>query len=127
MMTVSRRHREGWVLVEAIVSVGVMGTMLAVLTIAQGRFGTFNAVQLARERCVAASQAELDSIAATGDPLGPQQRAQAWGGVRTKIEQAPGEGDWAGMTRVKVTASTTVKGRDVTIALHRYLLPGKER
>ena len=127
MMTVSRRHHEGWVLTEAIVSVGVMGMMLAVLTIAQGRFGTFNAVQLARERCVTASQAELDSIAATGDPLGPQQRAQAWGDIRTKIERAPGEGDWAGMTRVKVTASTTVRGRDVTIALHRYVLPGKER
>ena len=127
MMTGSRRRWGGWILTEALVSLGVTGVLMGVLAAAQSRSGTFNALQLARERCIAAGQAEIESIAATGAPLEPGQREKAWRGIRTNIERTPGEGDWAGMTLLKVTASTTVKGRGVTITLHRYVLAGKER
>ena len=118
--------RGGWIIVESSISLAVLGMVFVMLALSQEGGRRFNAVMLARQRCVAAGQSELDSIAATGQPIAPQKLPDLWPGVRAEIEQLPGQGQWAGMKLIRVTTRATAYGRDVKIVLARYL-PGEER
>ena len=108
-------------MIEAVISVGVLGILLGVMGLTQGQLRTFNALQLAKQRCAAAGQAQIDSIAATGNRLDGATLERLWPSVATAIEQTPGRGDWAGLTRVKVTSRATVDGRPVVVSLTRYV------
>ena len=110
---------------EASISLAVLGMVLAMLALSQEGGRRFNTVMLVRQRCVAAGQSQLDSIAATGRPIAPERLGDLWPGVQAEIEQLPGRGQWAGMNLVRVTTTVEVYGRDVEIVLARYL-PGEE-
>ena len=115
------RTRCGWIIAENILALSLLGALLAGLGMAQGQGRKFNAIMLTRQRCVAAAQAQLDSIAATSHPLADGKIGELWGGVRVVIEQTDGQGQWAGFRLVKVTASASSGGRDVNVVLTRYL------
>jgi len=108
---------------EAIVTLAVLGVLLGGYAIAQERFRRFNSILLARHRCIAAARAQLDSIAATGRPMPPEQVGRCWPEVKTKIETRQGEGQWQGLLLVKAAAATTVFDREVNVSLSRYVSP----
>jgi len=120
--TSGRKHTQpGWVLTESILSLALLGILLAAIAMA-GRSGRdFNQVMLTRQQCVAAAQAQLDSIAATGDTIDDQKVTQLWPGVRVQVERTAGQAQWRDMTLVKATAAATAGGRNVKIELARYL------
>jgi type II secretory pathway pseudopilin PulG len=114
----------GWILLETIVSLAILGMLIAGMTVAQEAAARMNACHLARQRCLAAAQAQLDSLAATGDGLAQEDLQRLWPGVSVNVQTQPGKGDWSGLTRVEVAASTAIgKGRpaQIRVALSRYL------
>ncbi len=114
-------------IIEIIFALVILGMLVVGLAQTQYLVQKFNAIQLARMRCVAAGQAQLDSIAATGRPIADAELKRLWPGIRMAVEQLPGQGEWTGLTLVKVTTSRTAKGPEVKVQLARYLAAKKEQ
>jgi type II secretory pathway pseudopilin PulG len=114
-------RRRGWALVEAIIALGLLSMVATILALTQSDAGRFNAVQLARQRCIAAAQAQLDSISAGGRELPPGEVARLWPGLKTGVSRSPGQGQWQGLTLVRVQADGVARDRPVSVVLARYV------
>ncbi len=106
---------------EMATAVFVLGLLLSCLAVAMDNVGRFNTYQLVRQQCIAAAQAELDSIEATGEPIFEEDRQRLWPGIEVAIERREGQGDWTGLELVKATARGTANGKKVEIELARYM------
>ena len=113
--------RGGWMVVDSMIALVILGIALGGFALAQGAAAEVNRFLLARQRCILAAEAQLDSIAATGAAVGKDRFAKAWPNVRTEVTKTPGKGEWAGLVLVKVVASTDSPGRDVRVELARYI------
>ena len=117
----------GWILIEMMTALVILGILMFGMLKTQQQIQKFNAVQLARTRCIAAAQAELDSIAATGRGITDSQRARLWPGIRLELEQSPGQCQWTGLRLLRVTAVGKAKGPQVTVELARYVAVRQEQ
>ena len=117
----------GSILLETMTALAIVGILVFALVKTQQQTQRFNAVQLARMRCIAAAQAELDSIAATGRGITESRCAQLWPGIRLAVEKSPGQGQWTGLTLLKVTAVGSAKGPPATVELTRYVPARQEQ
>ena len=115
----------GFLLTELIVAMSVLGMLLAGLAFSLTGFAKFNRYQLVRQQCIAAAQAQLDSIAATGRPIADEDLSRLWPGLAVAIRQTPGEGQWQGMQSIEVTTSGKSARKQVSIRLSRYILGEK--
>jgi type II secretory pathway pseudopilin PulG len=115
-----RRIPRGFLMTELIVSLTVLGMILVAFAVSLDGFRRFNHYQLVRQRCVAAGQATLDSIAATGNALAEDEVAKLWPGIDILVEQTNGAGQWEGMRFVAVRASGRAYHRDLRVRLVRY-------
>ena len=116
----------GFLFTDLVVGLTVLGILLAGLALSLHGFAKFNHYQLLRQRCTAAAQAELDSIAITGRPIPDEALKRLWPKVSVSIQQSEGAGQWEGMKLVKVTASGKSFRKQVKVQLSRYIL-GKEQ
>lgn len=107
-------------LAEILVSIAILGLLMGGLAVSQEATRKSNAFQHARQRCIAAAQAQLDSLAAQGKPLAPDDGRRLWPDVRTELAAADGKGQWQGLQRVTVVAIGKANGREVRIELSRY-------
>lgn len=112
----------GFLLTELIVAMSVVGLLLGGLIFSLYGFAKFNRYQLIRQQCIAAAQAQLDSIAVTGRPIPDKELSRLWPGLTVTLKQTPGGGQWRGMQRLDVTASGKSARTQVNIRLSRYLL-----
>ena len=117
-----RRSRGGWFAYEVATSVVLLCTLLGGLVAAQAVAGRLNHYNLCRQRCQAAASAAIDKVASSAQPLADGDVERLWPGVHVKIEQSPGQGDWAGMTLVRAFASSASRGGPVHVTLARYVL-----
>ena len=115
----NKRH-EGFLLTEIVVSMTILGILLAGLALSLHGFAKFNRYQLVRQQCIAAAQAELDSIAATGGPIPDEDFARLWSNVGVSTERSPGTDQWVRMELVEVTAVSMSFRKEVKIQLSRY-------
>ncbi|MHC4541859.1 MAG: type IV pilus modification PilV family protein [Planctomycetota bacterium] len=122
-MSGKNEKSKGFILTEIIVALAVLGMVLAGLAMSLHGFAKFNRYQLIRQRCIAAAQAQLDSIAATGRPIGDEDLSRLWPGLTVSVKQSPGEGQWGELEFVEVTASGKSYRKDVNIKLSRYMRP----
>jgi len=106
---------------EIIVALTVLGLLLAGLGVSLAGSARFNRYQLTRQQCIAAAQAQIESIAATGQPVPNQEVTRLWPGLTVSIKETPGAGQWQGLTLVEVTALGKTYGKNVEIRLSRYL------
>ena len=106
---------------EMIVSFTLLGVILVGLALSTHGAGLFNRYQWARQQCVAAAQAQLDSIAARAVPIKDETCQRLWPGITISIEKTSGTGQWAGLQRVEVTATTQAGPRETTVQLARYV------
>lgn len=111
----------GFLMTEIIVALTVLGLLLAGLGVSLAGFAQFNRYQLTRQQCIAAAQAQIESIAATGKPIPEQDFARLWPGLTVSVQEKPGEGQWQGLTLVEVTVSDKSRRKIVEIRLSRYL------
>jgi hypothetical protein len=112
----------GFLLTEITVALTVTGILLVGFALALHAFATFNRYQLVRQRCIAASQAELDSIAATGKPISAEDFEQFWPMLSVSIKKSAGTGQWKGMELVEVTTKGKSFRNEVKVRLSRYIL-----
>jgi len=112
----------GFLLTEIIVGLSILGILLAGLAMSLYGFAKFNRYQLVRQQCIAAAQAELDSIASTGKPISDEDFERLWPKLSVSIKKSPGAGQWQGTELVEVTTNGKSFRTEVKIHLARYIL-----
>jgi len=111
---------------ELIVALSLLGLIFAGFALSTHGFGAFNRYQWARQRCVAAAQAQLESLAIRGDPIGDQECERLWPGVSLSVRQEPGTGQWAGLLWIQVTATAPAGPRPAVVELARHVQPAQQ-
>ncbi len=122
-MSGKNKRYEGFLLTEMTVSMTILGILLAGLALSLHGFAKFNRYQLVRQQCIAAAQAELESMAATGRPIPDENFDRLWSNLNISIKKSPGIGQWSAMELVEVTAVGKSFRKEVKIQLSRYF-PG---
>ncbi len=115
----------GFMLTEMIVAATLLGILLVGLALSLHGFARFNRYQLVRQRCIAAAQAELDSITATGTPIRNEDFKRLWPKLTVSIQSSPGTGQWQGLKLIEVTANGKSFRKEVKVQLSRYVLGGE--
>jgi hypothetical protein len=106
---------------ELVVAITTLTILLIALALTLDKFAKFNHNQLIRQRCIAAAQAELDSIGATGKQIPDADLQRLWPKIDVSVKQLPGEGQWDGLKLVEVTATGKSYRSEVKIQLARYI------
>ena len=110
---------------ELATATALLGLLIVGMTISLSGFSMFNRYQWTRQRCLAAAQAQLDSVLVTGRPIEPPEIKRLWSEVTVAVERTPGAGAWDGLELVQVTATGRPAGaRAVTVRLARYVSRG---
>jgi type II secretory pathway pseudopilin PulG len=120
-LSAKKEKYKGYLLTEIIMSIFVLGFLILAFTISLNGFARFNRVQLVRQQCTAAAQAQLDSIAATGKPIPDEDFKRLWPKLSVSIEQSDGTGQWRGLNLVEVEANGMGFTHPVKIRLSRYI------
>ncbi len=119
------RKTRGFLLAEIIVSFTLLGVIVIGLALSTHGYSLFNRYQWARQRCLAAAQAQIDSLTARAAAIDDETCRRLWPEVEIVIEQQPGAGQWEGLQRVQVTATAPAGPRETTVKLVRYLQPAQ--
>jgi type II secretory pathway pseudopilin PulG len=119
-MSLKKRRYGGFLFVEIAVSLTVIAMLLAGVAFSMNGIAKFNHYQLVRQQCIAAAQAELDSLTATGKSIPDEDVRRIWPRIRVSIEKSAGDGLWLGTELVEVTASGRSFRKEVKIQLSRY-------
>jgi hypothetical protein len=122
IVPVKNKQNSGFFITEIGVASAILAILLVGLALALHGFAKFNRYQLVRQQCIAAVQAELDSISATGKPIPEDNFKRLWPKLSINIRKSAGNGQWQGMTLIEVTASGKSYSKDVTVRLSRYVL-----
>lgn len=112
---------EGFTLVELTVALAILGILLTCLAISLDGFRRFNHYQLVRQRCVAAAQAQLDSIAVSRAQISQEDFAGLWPTLSVSIEQSDGTGQWEGLKLIEVKTRAKSLNKDVEVKLSRFI------
>jgi type II secretory pathway pseudopilin PulG len=116
----------GILMTELMVSMAVLITILACMAMSLKAFRSLNENQLTKQQCISAAQAQLDSIAATGEPISEKDIQRLWPRMRVEIKKSDGSGQWQGLKLFKVRATAKAENRDVSVELARYFAAEKE-
>ncbi len=112
----STRYK-GIFLADFLTSIVLLGLIIMILAAATNGFSKFNQYQWARQRCVAAATAQLDSITATGSLIEEQELQRLWPFVSVTVDRSHVQGRWEGLELVQVVAAT----KEVKVRLARYI------
>lgn len=122
-----RKRNSGWITAEVITAMGILSVLFFGFMKTTMATGRLNRLQLAKQQCIAAAQAQLDCIEATGERLSVEDFERLWPGLEVAIEELSGQDDWKGLMLVKVTATNKNLHREVKVQLCRYILVGRMR
>ena len=112
-------------MIELAIGIPTMVVLLVGLGLTLNKFARFNHNQLIRQRCIAAAQATLDSIGATGSEIPDDELKRLWPKIDISVKQSPGKGQWKGLKLVEVTATGKSYSLDVKIQMARYIHENK--
>jgi type II secretory pathway pseudopilin PulG len=120
---VSRTNKKyrGFLMTEIIVALSLLGLLLAGLALSLSGLARFNRYQLVRQQCIAAAEAQLDSIAATGKPVADDEFKRLWPKVTVSVKRSPGTGKWQDMELIAVATNGISYHKEVKIKLSRYI------
>ncbi len=115
------KYRRGTMLVEISIGLAVMGILVSGVYLSMRTFKGINYYHHAKQQCMAAGQAQLDSLLCRGEQLSEQQIKELWPKITLTIEQSAGTGQWEGLQHVCVIARcTTSMGKEVKVRQSRY-------
>ena len=120
-MSSKYRKYGGFLWTEVAVAIIVMGVILVTFALLLDGFRRFNDYQLVRHRCIAAAEAQLDSITVTGKPINDEDIVRLWPKMNVSTKKSPGVGQWQQMTLVEVTACSRSFNNEVKVKLSRYI------
>jgi prepilin-type N-terminal cleavage/methylation domain-containing protein len=126
-MSGKKKKFRGFSLTEIVVALAVLGMVLVGLALSLNAFAKFNRYQWMKQHCIAAAQAELDSIAVTGEVIRDEDFVRLWPNLDVSIKESAGAGQWEGMKLVEVTASGMSFNKEVKVQLCRYVLTEPEQ
>jgi len=124
-MSHKKRKSGGFLFAEIAVSLAVIAILLACVAFSLNGIARFNHYQLVRQKCIAAAQAQLDCLTATGKPIEDEDFNRIWPQLTVSIEKSAGQEQWLGTQLVKVTTSGKYLRKQVTIELSRYISSDK--
>ncbi|MBP8304712.1 MAG: hypothetical protein KBE04_11360 [Phycisphaerae bacterium] len=114
------RPRRAFLLAELMVSLSVLATLMVGLAMTLHSVRRFHHVLGVRQQCMAAAQAQIDSLMATGLAMDPNRAAALWPSLKVETQVLPGQGQWKGLELVRATASGPSGPRVVTVTLAQY-------
>jgi type II secretory pathway pseudopilin PulG len=120
---VKSRRAGGFLLTELIVSITLVGLIVVGLTVSMQGAAGFNRYEWSRQQCIAAAQAQIDSLTATGKPLSDDQIERLWPKVAVVVEHSAGQGQWSGLDLLEVTATMKIGPHPTQVRLARYVRP----
>jgi prepilin-type N-terminal cleavage/methylation domain-containing protein len=126
-MSFKRIKCGGFKLIEIMVAVAVLGMVLAGLALSLHGYAKINRIYWMRQHCIAAAQAQLDSIAVTGKEIPDEDFMRLWPNLTVSIKESAGTGQWKGMKLVEVKATGMSFGKEVQVQLCRYFLAEQEQ
>ena len=112
--------RSGWMLTETITATAILMILVLTLNYTLNGLRKFNDYQQVRRRCVAAAQAQLDSIVATDRQLTDEEIERLWPGLTVEVAREAGDGGWQRLQRIQVIARGQSIRRNVSVELSRY-------
>lgn len=121
-MSVKNKKYGGFFITEIVVASAILAILLVGLALSLYGFAKFNRYQLVRQQCIAAAQAELDSITITGKPIPDEDFKRLWPKLGVNIKKSAGMGQWRAMTLVEVTTNGMSFSKEVKVQLARYVL-----
>ena len=107
--------RRGSISVEFVVTFLLIAMLFVLLIETMVEVGRANRAQWARQQCLTAAGAQLDSYTALGRPIDPDTFARLWPQVKVSIQTQPGTGDWQGLTLVRVDIQRHMNRKDIHI------------
>lgn len=116
-----KKKYNGFLLIEFTVAIFVLGALIIAFALSLNGYARFNRVQLVRQQCTAAAQAQLDSIATTGNPIPDEDFQRLWPKLGFSIKQSDGTGQWQGLNLVEVEANGMSFSQPVKVQLSRYM------
>lgn len=122
VVSVKSKKYGGFFITEITVASAILGILLVGLALSLYGFAKFNRYQLVRQQCIAAAQAELDSITITGKPIPDEDFKRLWPKLGVNIKSSAGTGQWQSMRLVEVTANGMSFSKEVKVQLARYVL-----
>ena len=126
-MSGTKNKSGGFTMAEIVVALAVLGMVMAGLAMSLRTFAKLNRCQWMRQHCIAAAQAQLDSIAVTGEAIRDEDFKRLWPDLSVSIKESAGAGQWEGMKLVEVTANGRTFGKEVKVQLCRYFLDEREQ
>ena len=114
------KSQRGFLILEFFAVLAIFGVIFFLLATVLNSSRRMNHLQFQRQRCIASAQANLDSIAATGKPISPENNTRLWPKVTTTIEQTAGTDQYEGLTLITVTSKAKALSREAQIKLTRY-------
>ncbi len=128
-MNRTRQRNSGFLLTEMIVAAALFGLIMAALASSLYALSRFNHYQLINQRCIAAAQAQLDSMTATRQLIPHDDFQRLWPKLTISMETSPGTGQWQGMNLAKITAAGKSYRKQVKVQLSRYVphIPATEK
>ncbi len=124
-MSKNTRHN-GFLLTELMTALAVLMVILTCMALSLKVFRKINNYQLARQQCISATQAQLDCIAVTGEPIDEKDFKRLWPKLSVEIEQSDGTGRWQGLKLIRVRATAKADNKGVSVELARYFAPQGE-
>jgi len=112
----------GFTIAEIVVALVVLGMVMTGLALSLQTFAKLNRCQWMRQHCITAAQAQLDSIAVTGEAIRDEDFKRLWPDLSVSIKESAGAGQWEGMKLVEVTANGMSFSKEVKVQLCRYFL-----
>lgn len=117
-----RIHKEKAIIsIEVIVAIGLLVTFTGVIAALGQSFGKLNRTLWLKHTCVAAGQAQLDSVAVTGHPIAKEKFETLWPNVQCSIERTEGQGPWQGLEKIEVHLTASSQRQKADIRLTRYV------
>lgn len=121
-MSGNNQKIDGFLMAEMTVALTVLGAVLVGFALSLHAFAKFNRYQLEKQRCIAAAQAQLDSVAATDKPIPAEDFERLWPKLSVSIKESAGTAQWEGMQLVEVTTKAKCFRHEVKVQLSRYIL-----
>ena len=113
-------------MVEVIVTLGLIALIFVCLITSINSAAGLNKINLITQQCISAAQAQLDSIAVTGEPISDRDFQRLWPNLNVSIEEQPGSNQWQGLKLVKVSITAIKAPKEVKIHKSRYYTIQKE-
>ena len=120
-MSNKNKKYKGFFFAELVVAFAVLGTLMVGLALSLHSIAKFNRFQLVRQQCVAAAEAQLDSISVTGEQVPEEEFKKLWPKIDINIEQSEGAGQWEGMKLIRAKTSGMSFDAHVNVELSRYI------